>query len=168
MTRKPRQVDLGPMYLPVGEEAGFPVERDGLASDAARFDDILGAGLRSRNTSDRPARALLQADEGPSVADLASHVQNLWEREEGSTEAEVRVLPGHHVSPHTSLRLLVRSGTLHVEIHCNASANSAWFIPRLPPLAEDLVLRLRRRICVSLFGPTGFRIGHFESSEEHP
>ncbi|VTU22822.1 hypothetical protein H6CHR_01864 [Variovorax sp. PBL-H6] len=162
MTRKSRQVDLGPMYLPVGEDTGFPIERMGLAGEADRFAALLDAA--PRGTDDRLARSAMSADDGASVSDLADHVQSVWERDSGGDDTEVRVTPGKDVSPHTTLRLQVRSGTLHVDIHCDASANPAWFIPRLPSLARDLASRLQRPIGVALFGPDEARIAHFEAS----
>lgn len=163
MSRKPRQVDLGPLYLPLGEDTGFAIERTGLADDAGRFAALLDAA--PRGAGDRLAHSAGPPDEGSSVSDLADHVQSMWERDGSGADTEVRVIPGKDVSPHTTLRLQVRSGMLHVDIHCDASANPAWFVPRLPPLARDLASRLRRPISVALFGPDGSRIGHFEASE---
>jgi hypothetical protein len=163
MTRKSRQIDLGPMYLPVGEDTGFAIERTGLAADADRFAALLEVAPRCAD--ERLARSSLSADDGASVSDLADHVQAMWERDAGGADTEVRVIPGKDVSPHTTLRLQVRSGTLHVDIHCDASANPTWFIPRLPSLARDLASRLRRAIVVALFGLDGARIAHFEASE---
>ena len=206
MSGRPRQVDLGPLYLPVGEDVNWPIERTGLADDANQFAALLEAG-RPRAADDRSEQAGAQADDGTSASDLAAHVQDLWEREapgadgevrsikvpsrkdgeflipvdptaqeierslqalaaaDGQDDGQVRVIPGKDVSPHTTLRLYAASGALHVEIHCDASANPAWFIPRLPSLGRDLASRLQRAVCVALFGPSGARIGHFESSE---
>jgi hypothetical protein len=165
MTRKPRQVDLGPMYLPLGEDAGLAIERAGLADDADRFSALLDAAPRSANHRSSQTTAL-EAD-GASLADLADHVQSMWERDPSGSDTEVRVIPGKDVAPHTTLRLQMRSGMLHVDIHCDASANPAWFIPRLASLGKDLASRLQRPINVALFGPHGDRIGHFEASEGH-
>ncbi|GAA4348401.1 hypothetical protein GCM10023165_34160 [Variovorax defluvii] len=164
MSGRPRLVDLGPLYLPVGEEVQRPMERADLADDADRFAALLEAG-RPGSAGDRAAQASAQKDDDPSVSDLASHVQNVWDREASGTDGEVRVVPSKDLSPHTTLRLHGSCGTLHVEIHCDASANPAWFIPRLPSLGRDLASRLQRPVCVALFGPGGARIGHFESSE---
>lgn len=163
MSRKPRQVDLGPLYLPLGEDAGFAIERTGLADDADRFSALLDAAPRS--TGDKLAHSAGPSENGSSVSDLADHVRTMWERDASGDDTEVRVIPGKDVSPHTTLRLHVRSGVLHVDIHCDASANPAWFIPRLPSLARDLASRLHRPISVVLFGADGDRIGHFEGSE---
>ncbi|VTU27194.1 hypothetical protein H4CHR_01945 [Variovorax sp. PBS-H4] len=163
MTRRPRQVDLGPLYLPVGEDTGFATERTGLADDADRFAALLDVAPRS--ASDRLAHSAGPSDDGASASDLADHVQSMWERDTEGDDTEVRVIPGRDVAPHTTLRLQVRSGMLQVDIHCDGSANPAWFIPRLPSLARDLAARLQRPIGVALFGPDKSRIGHFEASE---
>ncbi|MDR6536942.1 hypothetical protein [Variovorax soli] len=163
MVRKPRQVDLGPMYLPLGEEDGLAAERAGLADDADRFAALLDAAPRSEGR--RSSQTTASQDDGASVSDLADHIHSMWERDPSGTDTEVRVIPGKDVAPHTTLRLQMRAGTLHVDIHCDASANPAWFIPRLPSLGRDLGSRLQRPISVGLFGPQGDRIGHFEGAE---
>lgn len=166
MSARPREVDLGPIYLPVGEElplAAWTREPgEARVADIARFDQLMGR--RGRPTTDGSAGQHAQDSDWPWVPELAdaaridwadceansleSEIERLWISEGASGIREVRLGLRREVLPDTTVRLLRQETSLHVDIACGRPVLASWLRARAQAIATELADRLGRDVTV--------------------
>ena len=168
MSEKPRQVDLGPMYLPLGEERSrtpIPLQKtapSGRRDDVERFRalmqggaaDPLGAAsgiaplslLARRDDGEPPAGA----DEDPTQGGLAAAMERLWVGEGLHGEREVRIGLRNSILPDTAVRMRLLHGRLQLELSCLEAPVARRLAVRLDALAHDLGSRLNRGVVASV------------------
>jgi len=155
---KPRQVDLGPLYLPVGEQMGFPAPAPQMSTAAARFEELMERAKQPSQVEHDGDGAARDADEGREAdGDLPAQVERLWRTEHSIMRREVRVGVRNAVLPGMALMMYEEQDELRVEICCGADARTNRLVPRVPSLVRDLASRLRRRVRVSVFESDGTR-----------
>jgi len=157
---KPRSVDLGPMYLQVGQEESHhgsqPAGAD--AGDVARFQSLLGE-RRGRRSTDLPDDALqvpgpLEAP--PAVAiedgekDLCDEIAHLWVGTGLHSRREVRMALRESLLPDTSVHLFEAGSCLRIEFICGTLRIADWLVRRLPGLARNLGGQLDRELELSV------------------
>lgn len=168
MSEKPRQVDLGPMYLPLGEErprtpdtVRKPVP-SGRREDVERFRALMQRGvsgpldaasgvaplslLARREDREPPAHAELRQDEGG----LAAAMERLWVGEGLHGEREIRIGLRNSIVPDTAVRMRLVHSRLQLELSCVQAPVAHRMAGRLDELARDLGARLGRAVVASV------------------
>lgn len=169
MSDKPRQVDMGPMYLPLGEERRHvPLPKSkvlptGRREDVERFRELMQKGsldrqgapgavaplsLLSRRAGGEPPAA---ADsEQDSRAGLAAAMERLWVGEGQHGEREVRIGLRNSILPDTAVRMRLLQGRLQLELSCLQAPIARRLADRLDALASELGSRLDRAVIASV------------------
>lgn len=171
MSEKPRQVDLGPLYLPLGEERQrSPVKvkktlPSGRREDVERFRALMGdvaaqpaqgphamapLSLLARREGDDPRREYASAEAERSPSGLASAMERLWVGEGLHGEREVRIGLRNTILPDTAVRMRQVQGRLQLELSCLDARVSVRLASRLDALACELGSRLGRTVVASV------------------
>jgi hypothetical protein len=162
---KPRQVDLGPMYLPLGEERQRPVTPTPKAVPASRRDDVdrfrelmrrspaafVSPGLVA------PVSLLARRDEDdPPHSDEGEHrgfidaMERLWVSEGLHGEREVRIGLRNQILPDTAVRLRTLEGHLQIDLSCLDGRVARQLASQLESLARELGSRLDRPVVATV------------------
>jgi hypothetical protein len=155
MASRPRCVDLGPLYLQVGEEArgadGAPTRDTADAADTARFDALMQKGRHHQQRETDAAADLLleplrepQAQLLPESDDIGRELAHLWVGTGLRSAREVRVGLRDALLPDTWVRLHESEGRLRIEFACASAHVAHWLVRRLPAVASNLGERLQR------------------------
>lgn len=168
MSDKPRQVDMGPMYLPLGEErrhVPLPSSKAlpaGHREDVERFRELMQGSRERSGPPDAVAPlSLLSRREGgepPPAADddegsrcgLAAAMERLWVGEGLHGEREVRIGLRNTILPDTAVRMRLLQGRLHLELSCLEAPVARRLVDRLDALAQELGSRLDRAVVASV------------------
>jgi hypothetical protein len=169
MSGKPRNVDLGPIYLQVGDDGGAqspaPSVADANAGDVSRFDSLMRRTGQQREDSEIPVEALLDPLRAPQVQqlaeadDISQEVARLWVGTGMHSGREVRVGVREALLPDTSVRLYESEGRVRVEFTCGASRVADWLDRKLVALARGLHERLKRPIELAVCMSQGNLVG---------
>lgn len=168
MSEKPRQVDLGPMYLPLGEERqrepiALPkAAASGRREDVERFRLLMQRGAsdpRGARNAVAPLSLLARRDESRTPAGgeddatqngFASAMERLWVGEGLHGEREVRIGLRNNILPDTAVRMRLLQGRLRLELSCQDAQVSGRLAGRLDALASELGSRLGRAVVASV------------------
>ncbi|MRD47070.1 hypothetical protein GHT07_07255 [Caenimonas koreensis DSM 17982] len=160
MASRPRNVDLGPLYLQVGEEdasQGWTPPASGADSnDVARFQALLHKGRERHQQTDTTPEAQLWAVNAPepqelaNTDDVAAEIAHLWVGVGTSSAREVRVGLRATLLADTSVRLYEAQGELRVEFSCGTNRAALWLQRKLPVLAKEVGQRLQRPLELSV------------------
>ncbi|HVZ45039.1 MAG TPA: type III secretion HpaP family protein [Ramlibacter sp.] len=173
MSNRRRNIDLGPLYLEVGEEAGLPQsptqESGADARDVARFESLMrrggGQGHGGDSSSDATPESLLaplfgaEAQALADTGDIGDEITHLWVGTGLSSDREVRVGLRETLLPQTSVRLFESEGRLRIEFACETVRVAEWLDRRLDKLARELGERLGRDIELVLSMSDGSVVG---------
>jgi hypothetical protein len=169
MAGKPRNVDLGPMYLQVGEDAGPQgPTTPGAAADAgdvARFESLLRRGGREQRQDEVAPESLLGPLLGTEPAplgdagEIGAEIAHLWVGTGLRSDREVRMGLRESILPDTSVRLCEAEGRLRIEFTCGTARVADWLDRRLPALARELGTRLSRPLELAVFLGDGGQVG---------
>jgi hypothetical protein len=177
MASRPRNVDLGPMYLQVGVEAPAqgptPPSQDSDAADVSRFESLMRKGReqQQRRESDSPADELLDPLRGPKPqglaepGDIGDEIAHLWVGTGQRGAREVRVGLRDALLPDTSVRLHESGGVLRIEFTCGSAHVANWLDRKSAVLARELGERLRRDVEIVSFMSDGSLVGSAQWSE---
>lgn len=161
MSDKPRQVDLGPMYLPLGKErprdpptAAKPLAA-GRREDVDRFRALMGgAWAASANPPGlvAPVSLLARRDGSPPATDEGDRpgfidaMERLWVGEGLDGEREVRIGVRNPILPDTAVRMRLLEGRLQVDLDCLDGRRAHYLAGQLDGLARELGSRLNRPV----------------------
>lgn len=163
-----RPVDLGPMYLPLGEgperRPSPPKPARGVrAGDVERFRAAMeGESQRRLHSPGLPGPLSLvprppdgeQAEEGereerddaaaldaprPGFVDA---IERLWVGEGLHSEREVRIGIHNRVLPETAVRMRMVQGAIHIDLTCADMRTAKWLAGQLEFLVSELGTRL--------------------------
>jgi hypothetical protein len=167
MASRPRNVDMGPMYLQVGEEAasqGFtPAGAD--AKDVVRFESLMnrnGGGHRHSEASPESLLGPLSPSEPAQLADtddIGNEIAHLWVGTGLHSAREVRVGLREALLPDTSVRLHESQGRLCIEFTCGTHRVADWLDRKLPVLAREMGQRLDRPLELAVSMSNGAHVG---------
>lgn len=161
MSDKPRQVDLGPMYLPLGKErprdpptVARPLAA-GRREDVDRFRGLMEGAEAAR--LDLPGLvapvSLLARREGsppsPDEGDRPGFIdamERLWVSEGLDGEREVRIGLRNQILPDTAVRMRMLEGRLQVDLSCLDGRMAHYLAGQLDGLARELGSRLNRPV----------------------
>jgi hypothetical protein len=166
MTRRSGQVDLGPLYMPVGDTRGNDARRLPSAADTERFSQLVAAVPSAQTAPDSaPALPFLSSfhaeDEtaraGPAAqqSSLAAQLERLWLERYGDSRRELRASEKNAILPGMALCMYEESGSIGLEIRCGANASTLWLVPRVPTLARDLADRLGKQVQLWVYQSDG-------------
>jgi hypothetical protein len=157
MAAKPRNVDLGPMYLQVGEEAGagrwLDPDAKASAGDVSRFEAIMNRGR------EQPAESAVEALPGPlgpapaelaQAGEIGAEIEYLWVGTGLASDREVRVGLREALLPDTAVRIHESEGRLFIEFSCGTARVGEWLARKLPVLTQDLGERLSRPVTMAV------------------
>lgn len=166
MSDKPRPIDLGPMYLPLGRERPHEPPKaskppaTGRREDVERFKALMEGTeqarlhspglvapvslLARRDGGDRPPR---DEGEGPGLADA---MERLWASEGLDGEREVRIGWRNQILPDTAVRMRLHEGRLQVDLSCLDGRTAHQLAGQLECLANELGTRLGREVLVTV------------------
>ena len=160
-----RNIDYGPIALPVGEIPDVKAWRPGceqLQADSARLQGILSRLNMLSSTQGQSEGALMpdqerdssQAGE-PDAFELGQELERLWvcDGQGGLREVRIRLAPG--LVPGTWVRILRHGGELQVELSVASDRTRQWLACASDKLAEDLATRLRCAVRVVVTDATG-------------
>jgi hypothetical protein len=156
MATGPRQVDYGPMALPVGDmptgSAGIDAA---LQSDALRLRSLLaldaGAAQYAHDDATRSSSTPEDADdwqEGADASRLGDEIERLWFNDGARGAREVRVKLSEAVLPGVWISIRMHAGELLVELRCANEGTRNWLGASASRLAADLRDRLHQSIRV--------------------
>lgn len=161
MTDRPRQVDLGPMYLPLGQERPHEPTKVPKPLAGSRREDVdrfraLMEGSDTRFTppgSVAPVSLLARRDnaqtspsdpgERPGFVDA---MERLWVSEGLEGEREVRIGVRNQILPDTAVRLRLLEGRLQLDLSCLEARTAHYLAGQLESLARELGVRLNRPV----------------------
>lgn len=170
MASRPRNVDLGPIYLQVGEapaHEGWPGRNVAEPADVGRFESILQRGGRRRHERDTPAEIVLplvgaaEPEHLADAEDIGAEIAHLWVGTGLHSQREVRIGLRQAMLPDTSVRLLEADGRLLIEFTCAGHRVADWLDRKLPVLAAALGERLQRQVELTVSMASGDRVGTF-------
>lgn len=160
-----RNIDYGPIALPVGEvpevKARSP-SREQLQADSARLQGILSRLKMPSRTQEQSKGAVMldhESDTGqpgePDAFELGQELERLWvcNGQGGLREVRIRLAPG--LIPGTWVRILSHGGELQVELSVASDRTRQWLDCASDKLAEDLATRLRCAVRVLVTDATG-------------
>lgn len=168
MSGRTRPIDLGPMYLPVGEQVDRwpvpvrPEDAGARAGDVDRFKAAMQAGDGQLHSSALPAPQTLVSRQHPghgSPADdrdppdgdgFLDAIERLWVSEGLHAEREVRIGLNNRMLPETAIRMRMVQGAIQIEFTCAERATARWLAGRLDALAAELGARLRADVVASV------------------
>ncbi|RYX93969.1 MAG: hypothetical protein EOO28_16420 [Comamonadaceae bacterium] len=171
-----RNVDLGPIYLPVGEEVGRDVQREpAVKADAAavhRFNAILERHRRGRDgerrQQDEPtpeellgSMAGVELESVADTDDVGAEIAHLWVGTGLRSGREVRVGLRESILPGASVRMHEVESRLAVDFTCANARVAEWLDRKLPVLARELGERLDRDIALSISMDDGRAVSSF-------
>jgi len=163
MTRGSSQVDLGPLYMPVGDTAGSDTRRAPLPRDAERFQQLV-TPIQSAHTA-LPFLSPFQAENeggvsaGAAQSSLAADLERLWLERGADFRREIRAGDTNAILPGMALLMYEHAGPsgleFGLEVRCGANASTGWLVPRVPSLARDLAQRLGKPVGVRVYEADG-------------
>lgn len=169
MATKPRQVDLGPLYLQVGEDeapGGWTPPGTAIdANDVSRFESLMHRGRGQDHHAELAPEELLGPLRGMEPAQLAdtgdigAEIAHLWVGTGLNSAREVRVGLREALLPDTSVRLCESQGRLRIEFTCESIRVADWIDRKLPALARELGERLSRDLELAVFLGDGSLVG---------
>lgn len=169
MATRPRNVDLGPLYLQVGEEnvpqSSESLARNADAGDVARFESIMHRKRGQERRSEVTPEMLLASPLEPELAHLAEphdichEIAHLWVGTGLQSDREVRMALREALLPQTSVRLCEVHGRLRIEFTCATHRVADWLDRKLQVLARELGQRLERPLELAVFMADGSCIG---------
>lgn len=160
-----RNIDYGPIALPVGEVPEVRARSpscEQLQADSARLQDILShLKMPSRTQGQSNGAVMLdhESDRGQAgeldAFELGQELERLWvcNGEGGRREVRIRLAPG--LIPGTWVRILSHGGELQVELSVASDGTRHWLGCASDKLAEDLATRLRCAVRVTVTDATG-------------
>ncbi|WP_048439643.1 type III secretion HpaP family protein [Caenimonas sp. SL110] len=161
MSSRSRNVDLGPLYLEVGEGgAASGTSRPAGAvdnRDISRFESLMHKGHgqgRHRHLEEAMAVGPLQGMHHIPFADteeIGAEIAHIWAGTGLHSAREVRVVLREAILPETAVRLCESNGRLRIEFTCGSNRVSDWLGRKLPGLASDLGARLDRELELVIF-----------------
>jgi hypothetical protein len=176
MATRPRNVDMGPMYLTVGEEAGperwISPDANAESSDVSRFAAIMNRDKGQQRHAPPAPEALfgatLETDttEFASADDVCTEIAFLWVGTGLSSDREVRVGLRESLLPDTAVRLFESEGRLRIEFTCGTSRVAEWLVRKLPVLARELGERLNRPLELAVLMKDGDLVGSINWPED--
>lgn len=169
MATKPRNVDLGPMYLLVGEEDGpqgwTPPSTPVDTNDVSRFEALMHRDRGGQRHSELAPEALLgplraaEPDQLADTEDIGAEIAHLWVGTGLHGAREVRVGLREALLPDTSVRLCESQGRLRIEFTCETIRVADWLDRKLPVLARELGGQLSRELELSVSLGDGSLVG---------
>jgi hypothetical protein len=169
MASRARNIDMGPLYLQVGQEDGpqWTVPgNDAPTSDVTRFESLLKRDQRRhQELVEVSPEALLGALREPEAepfgetGDVAAEVAHLWVGTGLRSGREVRVGLGQALLPDTSVHMFEAEGLLRIEFTCATHRVAAWLQRKLKPLAVELGGRLDRELELAVSMSDGSLVG---------
>lgn len=165
MSRTPRQVDLGPMSMPVGDDCMVWRAPKGRDSDVVQFKALMQSpGHSHREHTDDPleqaVRDIARDAASPDERSIGGEIGRLLVGWGGSTAREVRIGLRPEVLPNTTLRIFEAQGQLRIELTVGSPDVAAWLAGRLGAVARDIGRDLDRDIGIwVLAGGTGEVLG---------
>jgi hypothetical protein len=157
MSGRPKQVDLGPIALPVGTtDAAWP-DVPGREADAAYFRSLMKVPTSGPLANDSRSRGHVQSpqpvDAAPIEQDsLGAEIGRLLVGWGGHGPREVRASLRDDLFPDTMVRIYEGQGVLRVELTVGSPDLGAWLAFRLAALARDIGEPLDRAVGVWVFG----------------
>ncbi|MBC7599803.1 MAG: hypothetical protein H7238_12410 [Polaromonas sp.] len=170
MASRSRQIDMGPMYLPVGQDEvsqSWPAPRTSVQTgDVARFESLLkrDKGHQHHDVEMSP-EALLATLRDPEpepfgeTGDIAAEVAHLWVGTGLRSGREVRVGLGQALLPDTAIHMFEASGLLRIEFTCATHRVASWLQRQLKALTSELGERLGRELELSVSMRDGSLVG---------
>jgi hypothetical protein len=156
MTRGSGQVDVGPLYMPVGDTRGDDARRLPSAADAERFSQLVAVAPSPQAASDAaPAEHETTQDGGAQQSSIAADLEKLWLERYGESRRELRASEKNAILPGMALCMYEESGAIGLEIRCSANASTLWLVPRVPSLARDLAQRLGKQVQLFVYESDG-------------
>ncbi len=165
MTSGRKNIDYGPMALPVGEVSEARTarpSRDQLQTDSARLQLILA---RSAAPAEAPMHALdelvLENEtdsrqfEELSDFELGQELERLWVCNGAGGLREVRLRLAPQLIPGTWVRILSHGGELRVELSAASDQTRNWLDRASEKLANELATRLRCAVCIVIKNAAG-------------
>lgn len=169
MATRPRNVDMGPMYLTVGEEAGperwISPDANAQSTDVSRFAAIMNRDKGQQRHAPTAPEALLgalletDAAEFASTDDISAEITYLWVGTGVASDREVRVGLREELLPDTAVRLFESEGRLRIEFTCGTSRVAEWLVRKLPVLTRELGQRLNRPLELAVLMNDGSVVG---------
>ena len=170
MSNKPRNVDLGPIYLQVGQDGGTqdaaPPAGEADTVDVARFESLMHRSReRQQQETDAAVDMLLdplagsQPQELADASEIGDELAHLWVGTGLRSGREVRMGLRAALLPETSVRLHDSEGLLRVEFTCGTHRVAHWLLGKLPAVASELGERLARALEVAVFMGDGTLVG---------
>lgn len=157
-----KAVDLGPMSLPVGDDA-VDLSSGLLArqSDVQLLKQLLADGSKrhSKNSVPDPEKSTvaltLPSDIAVAQADalihLAETLPDMVPPKGPSAASRVQLELNEKLLPDTTLTAFESAGRLHFEIRVNELSSQSWLSSKLPWLVKQVGEKIGRPIRVSLF-----------------
>jgi hypothetical protein len=166
MASRPRSVDLGPIYLQVGEQTTPDWTAPGGEADAkdvARFESLMnrrrGQQQQSEVTPEMLLGALADYEREPygEPDDIGAEIAHLWMGTGMHSAREVRVGLREALLPDTSVRLYESQGRLCIDFTCGTNRVALWLDRKLQVLARELGTRLDRPLALKVYMGDGSR-----------
>lgn len=161
MSTRSRNVDLGPLYLEVGEgsaASGMSPSSGSVDSrDISRFESLMHQGHgqgRHSHLQETVGVGPLQGLHHVPFADteeIGAEIAHIWAGTGLQSAREVRVVLREALLPETAVRLCESNGRLRIEFTCGTHRVSDWLARKLPALAGDLGARLDREMELVIF-----------------
>lgn len=165
MSDKPRQVDLGPMYLPLGQERQRPVAPAakavpvGRREDVDRFRELMqrSPGALASPGGVAPLSLLARRDDSdPPPCGRGEHpglidaMERLWVSEGLHGEREVRIGLRNRILPDTAVRMRTLEGHLQIDLSSLDGRGARQLAAQLESLAHELGSRLDRPVVATV------------------
>lgn len=163
MSGKP--VDLGPMSMPVGDEAAdFPKVLVARQSDVQLLKQLLADGGQRRNGGSVPhadeSEIFMQLPheftraEADVLVQLAESMPAMAPPPSSSATRSVQLQLNGELLPDTTLTAYESDGRLHFEIRISDTASRSWLVGNLPWLVRQVGEKLERPLRVMLLAST--------------
>jgi hypothetical protein len=160
-----RNIDYGPIALPVGElpeVKALAPNCEQLQADSARLQDILSRLKMPSRTHGQPEGAVTPDHESDrdqlgelNAFELGQELERLWVCNGAGGRREVRIRLAPALIPGTWVRILSHGGVLQVELSVASDGTRHWLDSAADKLAEDLATRLRCAVRVIITDATG-------------
>lgn len=157
-----KAVDLGPMSLPVGDDAVDSVSVFvARQSDVQRLKQLLADGgkRQSENSFPDPEKSVdplihpsdMVVAETDALIQLAEALPNMVQPTASSAVRTVQLQLNEKLLPDTTLTAFESAGRLHFEIRFSELSSQSWLSTKLPWLVRQVGEKLGRPIRVTLF-----------------
>lgn len=165
-----RNIDFGPVALPVGEVTevkAWASSCEQLQADSARLQAVLSRLKMPSDPQEQSECAMMPDHKGDSgqpgaldAFDIGQELERLWvsNGERGRREVRIRLAPA--IIPGTWVRILTHGGELQVELGVASKGTRQWLCCASDMLAEDLAARLRCAVRVIVTDAAGTEAGH--------